>query len=199
MTEKKSVLICLHGYTQNPPEGEKPWKEVISDRINTANKFSKFMKEVGAEVYLVISGGTIVNGKVEADAVYELAKKVAPEMFEIVDDVLLERESKNTQENVDQILKWALKKNAMIIAISSKDHVPRLVKDWAYEKTKGHQLVAIAPGEESYSKKGDNNPPIVIEPPFFGYDLAKKLFDIPPQKRDEAVEKINEILSNLEK
>jgi hypothetical protein len=190
----KSILLCLHGYTQDPLVGERSWEDVTIDRINTAYRFAKFAKEVGAEVYLVISGGTIVDGKVEADSVYELAKRTAPDMFKIVDDVLLERESKNTQENVDQILKWALKRNSLIVAISSKDHSSRLAKDWAYEKNKGKQLVAIVPSEQAYSERGTNEAPIVIEPPFFAYDIAKKLLNIPKPEREETLEKLRKLL-----
>ena len=180
----ESVLICVHGYTKKPRAGEKAWSEVVNDRLKRALKLAEFFKKAGIINYLVFSGGVVNDNRVEADAIYEHAKKTFPELFGLVNDVILERESKNTQQNVDEIMKWALKKNAAIIAISSKDHAARIMNDWAYNMNAERHLLLVSPSEDSYSELGRTKKPIVIEPPFWAYESLEKIFSVPDNKKE---------------
>lgn len=189
----KSVLLCVHGYTRQSKD-EKSWEEVIYDRLETALRLARFLKEIGVVTYLVLSGGLVKNSKVEADVIYEYAKKKIPELFGDVADIILERESKTTQENVDEILKWAIKKNAAIIAISSKDHAPRVMKDWAYDKERGDHLVLIAPSKAPYSIAGEDKQPITIEAPFWAYDEVYRILDTSPEKRADIKKALDSVL-----
>jgi hypothetical protein len=190
----QSVLICVHGYTRAPKVLHRPWEDVMLDRLTAAYKLSEFLHSANVTSYLILSGGVVSNGEVEADKIYEFAKRKLPGLFELVTDVILERESKNTQENVDEIIKWAKKKNAAIIAVSSKDHAPRIAKDWAYDKNRKGHLIMIAPSEESYSESGSMDSPIIIEPPFWAYESLKDIFNVPANKVEEVKRKIAEII-----
>ncbi len=188
----RSVLLCVHGYTNQPKESHRPWKKVVSDRLHTAHKLAEFFNATGVVTYLVLSGGAINNGNVEADVIYEHAKTEFPDIFKLVTDVILERESKNTQENVDEILKWAIKKNAAIVAISSKDHASRVINDWGYDKNRHEHLILVSPSNEPYSKPGIKKRPLVIEPPFWAYEELKYIFKIPKEKWAEVKKLIND-------
>ncbi len=197
--EMQSVLICVHGYTREPKPMHRTWESVVEDRLRTAIKLARFFKSTKVISYLILSGGVVTNGVVEADRIYELARKKFPALFDMVTDVILERESKNTQENVDEIMKWAKKKNAAIIAVSSKDHISRIAKDWAYDKNVSEHLVMVAPSEESYSESGDKNAPIVIEPPFWAYDSLKDILYVHDDKKEDVKKKIRDaVRSGLE-
>ena len=185
----KAVLLCVHGYTKFPREKEKNWQEVVKDRLSTAYELARFFSSTGMTIYLVISGGTLNKNQVEADTIHAYARKNFPELFTLVADVILERESKNTQENVDEILKWAVKKNAIIVSISSKDHAPRVVKDWAYDKLRGGHIIMVAPSHETYGEDSDAEP-IIIESSFWAYDALKSIFEIPEEKRKLVKEKL---------
>lgn len=189
-----SILLCLHGYTEADNKSTKQWREVIKDRLENTYRLAKLFYEFGIPTYLVFSGGIIRDGKVEADIIYEYTRAEKPEIFKIVTDVILERESKNTQENVDEILKWATKKNAIIIAVSSKDHASRVIKDWAYDSKRDGHIILISPSSDSYSKEGETSAPIVIEPPFWAYDILKDIFEIPEERREEIKKKLKEII-----
>ncbi len=189
-----SILLCVHGYTDHHDEQHRPWKEVIKDRLENAQKLAETFHSLGILTYLVLSGGVIRDGKVEADIIYDYAKSEFPGLFKAVTDVILERESKNTQENVDEIIKWATKKNALIVAISSKDHVSRVARDWAYDERRSDHLILVSPSKEAYSVKGWTDAPIVIEPPFWAYNALKDLFSIPEEKKEEVKRRIKEII-----
>jgi hypothetical protein len=192
----KSVLLCVHGYTKAPREHEKPWQKVVKDRLSTAFDLAKFFNSIGVTIYLVLSGGSMNGNQVEADVIHDYARKEFSELFAIVNDVILERESKNTQENVDEILKWALKKNAAIISISSKDHASRVIKDWAYDKGRNNHLIMVAPSHETYGEN-ENSEPIIIEPSYWAYDALKDIFNVPEDKRKSVKEKLIKDLKEL--
>ena len=191
-----SVLLCVHGYTKAPREHEKEWQKVVKDRISTAFDLAKFFNSIGVVIYLVLSGGSMNGNQVEADIIHDYARKNFPELFELVNDVILERESKNTQENVDEILKWAVKKSAVIISISSKDHVSRVVKDWAYDKGRNNHLIMVAPSHETYGENEDLAP-IIIEPSHWAYDALNNIFKIPEEKRKLVKEKLLKDLEEI--
>ncbi len=195
----KSVLICVHGYTKGSKTMHRSWEEVMLDRLTAAYKLSEFFHGSNITNYLILSGGVVSDDVVEADRIYEFARRKLPGLFDLVTDVILERESQNTQENVDEIMKWAKKKNAAIIAVSSKDHVSRIARDWAYDKNVKEHLVMIMPSNESYSKSGLTDAPIVIEPPFWAYDSLKRIFDVPEAKVSEVKEGINRIIDSAVK
>ncbi len=185
----KAVLLCVHGYTKYPREREKDWQKVVKDRLSTAYEIAKFFSSVGVVIYLVLSGGTMNKEQVEADIIHDYARKNFPELFTLVADVILERESKNTQENVDEILKWAVKKNAVIVSISSKDHISRVAKDWAYDKGRNGHIIMVAPSHETYGEDEDAEP-IVIEPSSWVYDALRELFNVPEDKRKTVKERL---------
>ncbi len=191
-----SVLLCVHGYTKAPREHEKEWQNVVKDRLSTALELAKFFSSVGVAIYLVLSGGSMNGNQVEADVIHNYARKNFPELFELVNDVILERESKNTQENVDEILKWALKKDAVIIPISSKDHVSRVVKDWAYDKGRNSHLIMVAPSHATYGEN-ESLAPIIIEPSHWAYGALKDIFSIPEDKRKPVEEKLRKDLKDV--
>ncbi len=195
----ESVLICVHGYTKSEEAEERSWEEVVTGRLEQAYKLAEFLKGVGIINYLIFSGGVITNGKIEADRMYEFAKKKFPELFKLVNDVILERESKNTQENVNEIAKWASKKNAAIISISNKDHVGRLITDWAYDKVSERYIVLVSSNNEPYSKAGAEKRPIIIEPPFWAFESLEKLFDVPEDKREGVKKAIKDLLLDASK
>lgn len=179
----EAILLCVHGYTKNQQMGEKDWTGVVNDRLKRAVKLAEFFKKSRITTYLVLSGGVQNNGMVEADAIYEYTRKMFPELLNTVNDVILERESKNTEENVSEIMKWALKKNAAIVAISSKDHASRVINAWAYNKNAEHHLALVSPSEDSYSELGHDKRPIVIEPPFWAYEALEDIFKVPENRR----------------
>jgi len=182
-----TAVIALHGYGQTIPQGFRPWEPVVRDRTKIVYETAKFFNKYGIETEVIISGGTVTNGVLEVDAMCEKMNQDFPDLYNIV-DVILEKESRNTKENVIETFKYARKIGAEILCpSSSKDHISRVARDWAYEKKEGDPMLAFVPSQEPYSIRGA--PPIIAESPFWGYDLLSDVFKI--QNKDEKINREN--------
>ncbi|MDP8012874.1 MAG: YdcF family protein [Nanoarchaeota archaeon] len=174
---ENTALVAVFGYDQNPQlnRGYKDWRTVANSRIIEARRLIEFFNKHGIKADLLIVGGKDYNGKNEADAMYDLAKKNG--LNEIVERTVLDYNSKNTSDNAKATIRYALEKNYPIVSVvTSPDHSPRALRDLVYNQPridKRQYLLSVTPAEEPYSTSG--LPPIIIEPPSPLYMIAKKL------------------------
>lgn len=188
---KTDAIIALHGYSQSIPQGQRNWEEVAGDRLNAAYEIARFFNRHGIETELMISGGTVKDGIVEADAIYDFAKARTPDLFDVVANVVKEKDSKNTMENVEKTLAYAEKAGAEILCpTSSKDHISRVARDWAYNKKAKHPRLVFITSDEPYSLRGYETQPFIVEPPFWGIDALQKIMKVPPNKRENVAKVI---------
>ena len=111
----------------------------------------------------------------------------------------MDKESKNTQDNVHKISSYAKGVGAdAIFGVSSRDHVGRIITQQAYLQSKPDLTMGVFPSNGSYSMNGfEGTPPMILEPPFFGRDNPKelycmysKLFKLTPYQKVEIGEEI---------
>ncbi len=183
---KRDVIVAVHGYNQTIPQGYRPWEDVVRDRMSTAIKVASYFQFRGLDTELVISGGTVTNGVVEADAILEWSKQNMTQVTQRAwdFDVYLEKTSKNTKENAEKISARAKESGAgVVISVSSMDHMPRIVRDYRYALGGSDIMYGGIPTKEPYSERGWNAQPAIFEPPFWAFDAVSKVGKIPPEKR----------------
>jgi len=143
----------------------------------------------------------VYKGKNEADAIKKYAEERFPEIKDF--EVILEKYSKNTAENVSNILKLAKEKESKaIVATSSKDHISRVMRDFVYhpERPKVEEtLILGCASNEPYSEAGKTIQPAIIEPPvYFGeYNLAElvpQFFKVQKEKREKFAKEVKELI-----
>ena len=174
------TIVSVFGYSENIVPGNNPWEQVVSDRFEGAMDVAKFLKRHDIDVDMYISGGTVSNetGRVEADAMHDFLKKKYPNLESIVDEVVLDKESKNTQDNVNKISSYAKEVGAdSVFGVSSRDHVGRIITQQAYLQNKPDLTMGVFSSNGSYSINGSEKiPPMILEPPFFGRDNPNGLY-----------------------
>ncbi len=171
------TLISVFGYSQNIVPGNNSWEEVTGDRLDSAVELTNFFKKHGIDADLYISGGTISkDGTVEADAINNLLHKKYSNLEKIIDEVILDKGSKNTQENIKHMVEYTKSSGAdSIFGVSSGDHVARIVTEFQYSLYRP-SLVGVVPSKGFYSINGSNGiQPLILEPPFFGSENPKEL------------------------
>ena len=195
------TIISVFGYSENIVPGNNHWKHVVSDRFNGAVGLAKFLKQHGIDTDIYISGGTVSNetGRVEADAMHDFLKRKYTDLEKIVDEVILDKESKNTQDNVKNISSYAREVGAdSVFGVSSRDHVGRIITQQAYLQNKPDLVMGVFSSDASYSINGSKGiQPMILEPPFFGqnnpkevYNMYSKLFKLTPYQKVEMGEEI---------
>ncbi len=195
------TIVSVYGYSENIVPGNNPWEQVVSDRFDGAMDLAKFLKKHGIDVDMYISGGTVSKetGRIEADAMHDFLKKRYNNLEEIVDEVILDKESKNTQDNVNKISSYAKGAGAdSVFGVSSRDHVGRIITQQAYLQNKPDLTMGVFSSNGSYSMNGSNGiPPMILEPPFFGqddpkglYGMYSKLFKLTPYQKVEIGQEI---------
>ncbi|MCL5009454.1 MAG: YdcF family protein [Candidatus Parvarchaeota archaeon] len=190
------AIVSVYGYSENIVPGNNPWEQVVSDRFDGAVGIARFLKSHNIDVDMYISGGTVSNktGKVEADAMHDLLKKRYTNLEKIIDEVVLDKESKNTQDNVNKISSYAKGVGAdSVFGVSSRDHVGRIITQLGYLTDLPDLTIGVFASKGSYSINGSNGiQPMILEPPFFGQDNPKelqgmysKLFKLTPYQKVE--------------
>lgn len=188
------IVIVAHGYTQTPRSGFRPWKDVVTDRIKKIQQLSKFFEELGVDTKIIISGGTVTDGKNEADEMYRFAKEKMPNFSRL--DVELEHGAtsiKDTVKNLAYLKNTGVKG---IFPVSNKDNVSRIVRDWKYEWGDDKTIIGVVPSDEPYSIRGNEIQPLIAEPPFWGIDALQKIYDVPADKRDSVAYGIQKIIED---
>ena len=193
------VINVVHGYNPNTPNGFRPWKPVVEDRMNWGLKVSDFFLKMGVPTTLVISGGyTYSETESEAQGILDYSRKVYGRRIDELEDkgleILLEEKSRNTAENVKNIVRFAEDKNADAISlITSMDHSARAMYNLAYAAERDGFIVFGAPSKMNYSIGNDR--PVVIEPPYWAHSVANNLFKVPVNKRDYVRECIESVIN----
>ena len=195
------TIVSVYGYSENIANGNNSWEPVVEDRFNGAVNLAKFLKKHDIEVDMYISGGTISKdtGRVEADAMQDFLKKKYTNLEKIIDEVVLDKESKNTQDNINKMGSYAKEVGAdAIFGVSSRDHVGRIITQQSYLQNIPDLTMGVFASKGSYSINGSNGiMPIILEPPFFGQDNPKelngmysKLFKLNPYQKLEIGQEI---------
>jgi hypothetical protein len=190
------TIISVFGYSENIAPGNNSWNEVVSDRFDGAVGLARFLKKHDIDVDMYISGGTVSKetGRIEADAMQDFLQKKYNNLEKIVSEVVLDKEAKNTQENVNNIGAYAKRVGAdSVFGISSRDHVGRIITQQGYLQNLPDLTMGVFASKGSYSINGSNGvTPMILEPPFFGQENPKelqgmysKLFKLTPYQKVE--------------
>lgn len=190
----KGVIVNVHGYSQNVPQGYRPWEAVTYDRLNKSLELADFFERHGINANIVISGGTLKDDVAESDAMYQWAKNNMPAIKRF--EVQTETQSANTSQNIINVKKIAADVGAdAIFSVSSKDHVSRIVRDFAYSDEGKGMLFGGVPTQEPYSMKGYFKQPFIAEPPFWGYGAIEDIFKVPKEKTDYVARTIERFIA----
>ena len=195
------TIVSVFGYSENIVLGNNPWEQVVSDRVDGARDIAKFLKKHGIDVDMYISGGTISKetGRVGADVMQDFLKKRYNNLEKIVDEVVLDKKSQNTLDDINNLNSYIREAGAdSVFGVSSRDHVGRIITQQAYLQDKPDLMTGVFPSKSYYSINGSKGIlPLILEPPFFGnndpkelYDMYFKLFKLTPYQKVEIGEEI---------
>lgn len=186
------TIVAVYGYGKNITPGNRAWESVNNDRNDSAYRILSFLNKHGIDTELYISGGSKdpLTGEAEADSMFGNMKKRHSNIERIVSEVVLDREAKNTAENMKNMSAYA-KSNGVeaIIGTTSIDHVSRAVNEGAYNNDLKGIIFGIVPSAESYSINGSEFGPLILEPPYFPdrdtYTGFTGLFKLKPGQKKE--------------
>ncbi|UCG95581.1 MAG: YdcF family protein [archaeon] len=176
------ATVIGHGFNFTPTPGLRNPKDVVYDRVREACRAVDLFYKGGYEVDFMISGGTETDGVKEADNIEKIVQKYFSDVYKKA-NVVKEKESLNTMENVLKTYDFARDVGTDILCpVSSMDHV-RVPREWAYERKPGDPLLAFIPSQEPYSKKGWKIKPFITEPPYWANDFLPGVFKVKADKR----------------
>jgi|GEM_PF-1435868 len=191
----KEVLVAIHGYDPEGMEGGRDPEPVWRDRLSKGLEIVERLESLSLKIDVAISGNGNYDGKSEA----QLIKEFAEEEFESLTenyDIITEEQSKDTEENVVQLHRIGKQLEVdFIFPISSKDHAPRIQRDWEnhIEPVDNFTLAAIG-SEEAYASSGKM--PFIIEAAMYEpfVEPFNKVLDINPKNYEEAAEEVRKVL-----
>jgi len=194
--QEYDVLVSLHGYSPTGMQGGKPPKEVWGDRLRKTLDTASLLDSWGLSVAIALSGGGDYDQNTEAQLIHEFAKSSFPEILEY--DIFLEDDSTTTKSNVEQLYSMAQDINvAVIFTVTSRDHAPRVQRDWENYLNREEDtetFAASVASREAYAKS-DRDPFILEDGPFGPFiDALQHIWGIPADRRREAARDVREIL-----
>lgn len=158
-------LLVVHGYNPEGMDGGKPFDAVVYDRLSTAGDLADDLDSYD----LAITGGGDYDGLSESEIVYEIAEEAFPDLVDT--DVMLEEESNDTESFVDAMSDYADEQGYdMVHVVSSKDHGPRVLREWVGQDMDAH--LSVVPSDERYS--ANEKDPYIVEGAYSG-DLIDAL------------------------
>lgn len=194
------ALVVVDGYSPEGMDKGKNPEVVWRDRLTKAFELLEKLENRDMSICFAVSGGGDYKGKSEA----EMIKGYAEQNFEqkLGDQkILIENESEDTQENVSKLHNLALSlKVNIVFTVSSKDHVPRVVRDWTkVQKTEPDYLFAAVPSDKTYSLSGKE--PFILEAavyePFVDV-LNDELMAVDSEKYSEAADELRKVLQKFQ-
>ena len=197
MSSETEVLVAIHGYSPNGMEdGRKP-EIVWRDRIEKGLEVLEKLERLELDIEVAISGAGDYKGKTEAERIHDFAENEYPK-FSKNYDVIMEEKSTNTEEDVVELHKIASELDADIVfVVSSRDHVPRVVRDWEQHIDEDEDLVLSAVGSnKTYAKSGKS--PFILEAAMYEpfADVLDNLWMVDSNKYEEAAKEVREVLED---
>lgn len=199
MSDITEVLVAIHGYSpEGMEEGREPevvWRDRLRKGIETVSK----LEQMDVEISVAISGAGNYNGKTEAQLIKEFAEKEFQNFLESY-ELIMEDESEDTEVNVVQLHNIAMDLDVdAAFVISSRDHVPRVARDWEQHLEPDEDLLLAAIGsEKTYASSGKD--PFIIEAAMYEpfVDALNEIWDVRPENYSKAAEEIKEVLQKYQ-
>lgn len=199
MSETIEVLVAIHGYSPEGMNGgrdpETVWRDRLSRGLETVSK----LERMNLDITVAISGAGDYNGKTEAQMIKEFAEKEFQGFVEKYDFVMEDR-SENTEGNVIQLHKIAMDLDVDVaFVISSRDHVPRVARDWEEHLDSHENLLLCAVGSgKTYASSGKD--PFILEAAMYEpfVDAFNEIWDVKPENYSKAAEEIRNILQKYQ-
>lgn len=188
-------MLAVHGYSPEGMENGRKPEKVWSDRLRKADQVLGKLTGMGFDPVVVFSGGGEFDGRSEAEHIREYASE---NFSSLVRDheLILEDESTDTEENVLRLHEFAVERGIeFCFVVSSKDHAPRVLKDWEKHSPEGESLVVPVVGsDKTYAASGKD--PFIVEAAMYEpfVDALGELWSVDPDKYEEAAEEIREVL-----
>lgn len=189
------ALVAVHGYSPDGMEGGKDPEIVWRDRLSKAVETVDRLEALDADIKVAISGAGDYNGKTEAEMIRDFAEE---EFQELVNryEVLMEDKSKNTEENVEKLHEIAVRHEVdALFVVSSKDHIPRVVRDWEGDLlTEEGILVAAIGSDKTYA--ASKKEPFILEAAMYEpfLDAFNEVWKVKPENYSEASQEVREVL-----
>lgn len=190
------AMVAVHGYNPEGMEGGRDPVEVWEDRLEQAQITADLLEGFGADIAVAISGGGDYSGKTEAEIIAEYASREFPELMDSY-EVHLEDESDDTAGNVEQLYEMAQDlETDTVFAVSSRDHSPRLLRDWNefIDDEDVDMFVGGIGSSEPYTESGKS--PFIVEGAAFEpfIDAFNEVWGVDPESYEEAAQDVAEIL-----
>jgi hypothetical protein len=190
-----NALVAVHGYSPDGMGGGKDPEIVWRDRLSKAVETVDKLEELDADIKVAISGAGDYHGKTEAEMIRDFAEE---EFQELVNgyDVLMEDKSKNTEENVVKLHEIAVRHEVdALFVVSSKDHIPRVVRDWEEDLlTEEGILVAAIGSDKTYA--ASKKEPFILEAAMYEpfVEAFNEAWKVKPENYSEAAQEVREVL-----
>lgn len=188
----KNILIGIHAYTE--AENGKSEISVIKDRIDGAIDCAEKYKNIGGNIAIVFLGGLKIENKTTAEITKEIANEHRPAFVSEFETIIADEYGSDTKNELKSFIKLADEINPeLIVSVSSKDHVPRIIREMSkYDKEYG---VTVYPSQETYVK--DNTMPFILEGPYKSYiEPFNRVLDIPLNLQNEVAEDIDDVIDD---
>ncbi|MFB6174538.1 MAG: ElyC/SanA/YdcF family protein [Candidatus Nanohalobium sp.] len=195
MSSESNVLVAIHGYSPEGMEGGKDPETVWRDRLTKGLEVVGKLEKMGVNLSVAISGAGDYNGKTEAEMVEEFAEE---EFRELADnyEIIEEDRSENTEENVVQLHRIARKLGAeLAFVVSSRDHVPRVLRDWEEHIRPSEDLILSAVGsDKTYASSGKD--PFILEAAMYEpfVEAFNEVWQVDEENYSKAAEEVKEVL-----
>lgn len=189
------ALVAVHGYSPDGMVGGKDPEVVWRDRLSKAVETVDKLEDLDANIKVAISGAGDYNGKTEAEMIKDFAEK---EFQELVGgyEVIMEDKSKNTEENVEKLHEIAVRHEMdALFVVSSKDHIPRVVRDWEEDLLTEEGIIVAAIGSNKTYSSSEKEPFILeaaMYEPFI--DSLSEIWDVKPENYQKAAQEIKKVL-----
>lgn len=188
------ALVAMHGYDPDGMDGGKPFEDVVEDRFEKTYQVADMLQDWGVDVDVVISGGGDYDGRTEAELVYDHVRETYPDEAADI-DVRLEDASGNTAENVEELHAMAQDLDVdTVVTVSSRDHAPRVLRDWNQEVNADIPLIAAVGSQDTYA--ASEMEPFIVEGAAFApfIDAFNHVWGVDPDRYEEAAAEVAEVL-----
>ena len=190
-------LVAVHAY-RAPQDSPylRPEKPVWEDRAEGAMRTLRTLRELGVDADLAFLGTPHREGKPLAHHIHRhaVSEGIVPEDETVH---LLSDHGPHTRGEVEYLHTVAQKRElAVVISVSSRDHVPRIRRLWtdALAGQDSQPLISCSPSYEYYTQAQKD--PYILEAAEYNAFISplSRLFEVPEGQREVVAEAIGRTL-----
>jgi len=188
------VLIGVHSYRKS--NYGKDEKEVMLDRLDGALDAANRYKSLGSNVGIVYLGGYVRDGKTTAEITVEIANNNNHKLVQNFDKIIADKYGGDTTQELKSFIEFANSINPnIVVSVSSKDHVPRIMRNLTKYITSVSYGLTVYASKNTYTK--NELQPFILEgtyPEFI--NTFEDIFTIDNKNRKNLSNEIQELINN---